>query len=174
MKNHLGIKAVMLISLGMFAFSGCADADDPKTEDAWGGEEIGYHLWTVDEAVGHMLVGDTFSIEQLSTGDQEIKLIPDETLRGRWGAINSKVELWIKNVGGQQFLCGFVNLQTDEHVPDEKFGHGSWHGFLIKVKNSNELIINWSAVPLKDEKPLPAKCNKLRDRFHGGRAHANG
>ena len=151
MKNQLGFKAVILISLSMFAWSGWIYAANPKTEDAWGGGAQGYHLWTVDKAGGHMLVGDTFSIERLTADDEDIKLRPTSQLKGRWKSENTEVKL-IKMVGSggdgrPDFLCGFVKLNDDDHIADtqnennRKYGHGKWHGFLVKVKKSNEIRI---------------------------------
>jgi hypothetical protein len=177
MKNQWGIKAVILISLCMFAWSGWIYAQGPKRDIAWGDATPGYRIWTVSDAGGHMKEGDSFSIEKLSA-NSGINLVPDVDLKKRWKSEISKVELNETTINQKDFLCGFVNVDTDEHDTDDdgftKFGHGKWHGFMIKVKKSDELMIIWSARPLANEKPRKEKCSELEIEFHGGRAHANG
>lgn len=175
MKVQLGFKALTLISLSFFTWSGWVYAQD--IEDAWTADENG-RMWTVTKAGGHMEEGDMFSIEQLSANGQ-INLVPGPKIKNRWRSEISEVDLSKKNINKQDFLCGFANVDTDQHKPGDEgftpYSHGKWHGFLIKVKESNELWIIWSARSFGNgSKPGQAKCDELEIDFHGGMAHANG
>ena len=180
MKNHLGFNAVILISLSMFTWSGWIYAADPKIEDAWTREDPG-RSWTVVEAHGgHMEVGDTFTISQ-STTNTEVKLSPDQDLKGRWNLRINEVNLTKETFGSNNFLCGFVELDTKEHERGDEgftpFGHGKLHGFLIKVKTKKRLIIIWPAGKPNEASTVSERCEELEKRSrdnHGGMAHAKG
>ncbi|NND57043.1 MAG: hypothetical protein HKN57_07310 [Xanthomonadales bacterium] len=179
MKNHLGIKVITFISLLLFAWSGCifAEPPDPMTKMAWGGQDTGFKLWTVDDTKGgHLEVGDTFAIERLTADDKNIYLQPAPKL---WEGVNGKVNLTREKPKGKpEFLCGFVELDTDEHQVvsenDRKYGHGKWHGFLVKIQGADSIKIIWSALPLKSQAANSGKCSKLEEAFHGGWSHASG
>ena len=168
MKNHLGIKAVILISLGMFGWSGCL-ADPPS---------IGkYEVYAATG--GHMQVGDVFELSIVS--ETEFRLIPKSeknNLKGRWPASVQHIELRLGDGKNPDDLCGFPVFDNYDHQGN-RFGHDMEHGVLIKRLGPSdenkelEVQIIWSALPLKGNSSK-AKCRDLEERFHGGMAHAKG
>lgn len=183
MKSHFEFKVLMLISLCTFAWSGWIYA---QNEAAWNREDPG-RIWTVTLAnKDHMEVGDMFTIVRDQQNEQ-IKLLPDPVLKGRWNSNMDQVGLTEVVINNKNFLCGFVNVDTvshtedyQENVPRSMTGHvrhGKWHGILIKViaGNKNKLMIVWSPRPLgRGALPDPANCQALDSGNHGGMAHANG
>lgn len=176
MKNQLGIKALTLISLCMFAWSGWLNA--AQTEDAWQTDEKG-RVWAVTNGGGHMVEGDVFIIEQLD--EQNIELRPKGQLKDRWGSTSEKVKLIRQKISGQpDTLCGFAEVNNPDHGLNEETNsgsktHGKWHRFEIRVLKKNKLMIIWLPGDIGHERlTVPRNCGQSEISNHGGMAHANG
>lgn len=174
MKKKFEIVAVTLITIFLAGIPSYLGAQINKT---WGGAATGYMLWTVDDVSNnhmHMAIGDSFTIERL-VATKPPKFRPSNALRSKWRLPSSQVDFELIEVpsGKPTKLCGFVNINTDEHS-ENKFGHGQAHGFLVILTPQDKLNIIWSALPL-DENQLPStpRCTKLEQKHHGGIAHAS-
>lgn len=176
MRTILRMVTAPLLAVFFMAYIGHLSADTTLIES------IGGQDWRVYQASGgHMVLDDKFEIAQ--DDEDKIKLIPDATIRERWGEAGNtgaSFKLTEENLeGGEKALCGFIELDTPEHqetVYDKRpFGHNKLHGILITKQSGNSIKIRWSALPLKDkpnDKARNAKCNKLKKLHHGGVAHA--
>ena len=182
MRTILRMVTAPLLAVFFMTYIGHLSADTTLSADTALIESIGGQDWHVYQASGgHMVLDDEFEIAQ--DDEDKIKLIPGKTIRKRWGMAGNpspSFKLSEENLeGGEKALCGFIELDTDEHQETEfdirPFGHNKLHGILITKQSGNSIKIRWSALPLKD-KPNTynrnAKCNKLKKLHHGGVAHA--
>ena len=165
MKNQLGLKAITLISLCLFAWSGYVCAAPPAEGK-----------YTVFSATGgHMKKNDVFEILAI-TNTANFKLKPSVSLKFDWQATADTFDMTSETISGDIALCGFVDIDTYKHLGN-KYGHEKTHGILITAIDDDPLTgkprveIIWSALPLKNKgKNL---CKDLEKRFHGGMAHAS-